>query len=223
MQLHRMFWVPGGEASEGVYVRYPHDELYAILSLESHRAGSVIVGEDLGTVPRVVRRGMRRHGLPGTYVVQFELEEIDEGLRPRRVPEGALAGIGTHDTPMFAAWWTGRDAEIRAERGLMGDEEAETQVEGRADLREKLARGLDVKPDGRAVQEALYRFLGRSRAGLVLASMEDLWMETEPQNVPGTPAAENWRRRARRPLESIAGGDPARLLTALNDAREGSS
>jgi 4-alpha-glucanotransferase len=241
MQLHRLFWVPGGDAREGVYVRYPYEELYAILSLEAHRRGAVIVGEDLGTVPRSVRRGMRRHGVPGMYVVQFSLREVEPveqveprptssnasgagagpGLMPGRAAEGAVASIGTHDTPMFGAWWTGRDAEIRAERGLMDAEEAAAEVVGRRELREKLARGLGVEVDGVAVQEALYRVLGRSEAGLVLASLEDLWMETEPQNVPGTPAELNWRRRTSRPLEAVREGDAARLLAVLNEARKG--
>lgn len=281
MQLHRMFWVPG-DARDGVYVRYPHDELYAIISLESHRAGAVVVGEDLGTVPRSVRHGMRRHGVPGMYVVQFELQQAPadgadsqppapvhpERLVPKPVRSGALASIGTHDTPTFAAWWTGRDAEIREARGLMSAPEAADQIAGRRDLRAKLARGLGagridsglehgswagaspgmavggdhpggttgppsglgtdsgfsgldraVVAEGLRVQEALYRFLGRSEAGLVLASLEDLWMETEPQNVPGTPAAVNWRQRARRPLDAIGEGAAGRLLKALNDAR----
>ena len=83
--------------------------------------------------------------------------------------------------------------------------------------------GLDAEDVGLgvAVQAGLYRVLGRSKAGLVLASLEDAWMETEPQNVPGTPAALNWWRRARRPLEAVTEGVAARLLTALNDAREG--
>lgn len=237
MQLHRLFWVPDGDAREGVYVRYPHEELYAILSLEAHRKGAVMVGEDLGTVPTSVRRGLREHGVPGMYVVQFELREDAkgredaEGAEPALVPgsvrEGAVASIGTHDTPTFAAWWTGRDAEVRAERGLMDPEEARAHVEGRADLRDKLVQGLDLDPgaafesEAAAVQAALYRVLGRSRAGLVLASLEDLWLETEPQNVPGTPAESNWRRRGRRPLEAVAEGEAVRLLAVLNEARKG--
>ena len=35
----------------GVYVRYPAEELYAIVLVEAHRRGAVVVGEDLGTVP----------------------------------------------------------------------------------------------------------------------------------------------------------------------------
>src|SRR5690606_11820136 len=38
MALHRLFWIPQGmEADDGVYVKYPADELYAILSIETHR------------------------------------------------------------------------------------------------------------------------------------------------------------------------------------------
>ena len=38
MGLHRLFWIPAGlTGDKGVYVEYPAEELYAILSLESHR------------------------------------------------------------------------------------------------------------------------------------------------------------------------------------------
>src|SRR5436190_16368233 len=55
MGLHRLYWIPnelGGD--KGVYVEYPAEELYAILSLESHRHKAGIVGENLGVVPRIV-------------------------------------------------------------------------------------------------------------------------------------------------------------------------
>src|SRR5690606_32969406 len=51
MSLYRLFWVPEGVgAKRGVYVRYPDDELFAILVLESARHNAVVIGEDLGTV-----------------------------------------------------------------------------------------------------------------------------------------------------------------------------
>jgi 4-alpha-glucanotransferase len=34
--------------------------------------------------------------------------------------------------------------------------------------------------------DALLRELGSSDADLVLATLEDLWAETDPQNIPGT-------------------------------------
>ena len=55
MGLHRLFWIPRGFGpSEAVYVHYPAEEFYAILSLESHRHQAQIVGENLGTVPPYV-------------------------------------------------------------------------------------------------------------------------------------------------------------------------
>ena len=229
MQLRRMYWVPEGDSRNGVYVRNPEEELYAVLCLESHRAGAVVVGEDLGTVPREIRRGMRRHGLPGMYVGQFELTEgeTEGGLVPQRVKPGALASIGTHDTPTFAGWWLGRDIEIRRDLGEVDDEEADAQLEARRRMRERLARGLGVASatggeEMAAVQESMLRFLGGSPAGLVLATMEDLWLETEPQNVPGTTGDWNWRRQAARPMGALEDAGVARFLNALNEAREGS-
>ena len=40
---------------------------------------------------------------------------------------------------------------------------------------------------------AVYDWLARSDAPLTLAALEDLWLETEPQNRPGTPAIDNFR------------------------------
>ncbi len=255
MQLHRMFWIPAGDARDGVYVRYPAEELYAVLCLESHRSRAVVVGEDLGTVPRETRRAMRRHGLPGMYVVEFELTEADDGgtsdidrrasdddhriasepaLVPRKVPDGALASIGTHDTPTFAGWWWGEDLRIRRELGQLSDEATDAELRGRGQMREKLGRGLRVGSDRDAsadedereamrVQKALLRRLGKSKAGLVLATLEDLWLERDPQNVPGTTGERNWRRRSSRPLEAMSDETVAELLRALNETREGRS
>jgi 4-alpha-glucanotransferase len=47
--------------------------------------------------------------------------------------------------------------------------------------------------------------LGASAARHVQVSLEDLWLETRPQNVPGTGAeAGNWTRRAARTLPEVA-------------------
>jgi len=89
MGLHRLYWIPKGlEAFQGVYVRYPAEELYAILCVESQRHQALIVGEDLGTVPRHVPTAMARHGVDRTYVVQFELTasiKADPASRPGRL------------------------------------------------------------------------------------------------------------------------------------------
>ena len=67
--FHRLFWIPHGvPASQGVYVRYPAEEYYAIFSLESHRHKAMLVGEDLGTVPPEVPESMGRHNVHRMYV-----------------------------------------------------------------------------------------------------------------------------------------------------------
>ena len=91
MGLHRLFWIPqGAPATDGVYVHYPADELYAIVCLESHRHRSRIVGENLGTVPAYVNTAMSRHKLAPLYVAQFGIT-CDEARPLRRVSRRAVA------------------------------------------------------------------------------------------------------------------------------------
>ena len=73
---------------DGVYVRYRADEFYAILTLESHRHRTLLVGEDLGAVPRYVRAAMARHRIHRMYMLPFELP-AEPGKPPRPVPPGA--------------------------------------------------------------------------------------------------------------------------------------
>jgi 4-alpha-glucanotransferase len=211
MSLHHLYWIPSGmEAHEGVYVRYPSEELYAILSVESHKHGALIVGEDLGTVPRYVRKAMARHNIQRTYVVQFELRpERSRPLAP--VPVASVATINTHDTPPFAAFWRGLDITDRLRRGLLDDSGARREEKSRDALKRSLLaflrrRGLlrEANPNEDAVLQACLALLSASPARVVLIGLEDLWLETQPQNVPGTAEEHpNWRRKAAFVLEAF--------------------
>jgi 4-alpha-glucanotransferase len=213
MGLHRLYCISHGMgAREGVYVRYRADELYAVLSLESHRHKAIIVGEDLGTVPRYVRPTMGRHAVHRTYVVQYETSFDDPLPEPSRM---SVATVNTHDMPPFAAFWSGLDVDDRLDLQLMTKEQAETERKSRAALRAVLVTKLKshglLKSSGASAGEILQAILvalGRSPARQVIVNLEDLWLETRSQNVPGTVEERvNWRRKAACTLEEIMQGE----------------
>jgi 1,4-alpha-glucan branching enzyme len=225
MGLHRLFWVPEGfAATEGAYVRYPAEELYALLCLESHRSRTILVGENLGTVPPTVDQALGRHGVDRMWVAQFGLTGNPERpLEP--VPEDVLACLDTHDTPTFPGFLEGRDVDRRLRDGLMEPEEEAGERSARAAAAKALVEHLTAggrlakrkKPglthvSGAAVSRALLEALAESPARTLLVNLEDLWGETEQQNEPGTGADEidrrpSWRRKARRSFEAFAGDE----------------
>jgi 4-alpha-glucanotransferase len=211
MGLHRFFCVPKGmTAREGTYVRYPAEEMYAILSLESHRHGVRLVGEDLGTVPPYVRPAMARHGLSRMSVVQFGLSP-DPARALKAVPAGSLGCMNTHDMPTFASFWEGTGIDDRLALGLLDEKGSREEKEMRSRVKRALATFLRrrgwLKDCGSGAEEVLaacLSFLAGSRAGVVIVNLEDLYLETNPQNVPGTSKERpNWLRKARHGFEEI--------------------
>jgi len=211
MGLHRLFWIPKGlDASHGVYVRYRAEELYAVLGLESQRHRSIIVGEDLGTVPACVRPAMSRHGFQRMYVLHYELADNSSHAlhRPQR---DIVASLNTHDMPPFAAFWQGLDIPERQRLGLLNDKSARSEKRSRQRVKNSLfsflrSNGwLDGEDDDvRAVLKACLAYLSASRARFVLVNLEDLWLETQSQNIPSTDDRNpNWRRKARYTLEEF--------------------
>ena len=206
MGFHRLYWVPAGASGrEGVYVRYPAEEFYAILAIESQRAGCAVVGEDLGTVPWTVRRAMRRNGLLRMYVLPFERRD---GRFTEPLPD-VVASLVTHDLPPFAALWEEWGPEIQeavlgwlAERGWLPEPESDRRA---------------------AALLGMLRFLAESPAAVVVVNLEDLWFEREPQNRPGTGLEmPNWQRLTRVGSASFA-RDPfvTRALAIVDTARKG--
>ncbi|MEM1024522.1 MAG: 4-alpha-glucanotransferase [Myxococcota bacterium] len=228
MGLHRIFGVPWSlGAKGGTYLRYREDELWAIVCVESQRHRCRVVGEDLGTVPPAVRERMARHRAQRMYVAQFEMEpNPNAALRP--IPEHAAASVNTHDTPTFMGFWSHGDIEERVERGVATAEEASHEHSLRNQrvdaLRTALGEGRPLEAPLDVWVELAMR-LARSSAPLLLLNLEDLWLEPEPQNVPGTrDERPNWSRRLRLGLENIEQSPELRdLLRALSEARSGSS
>ena len=83
MGLFRLWWIPDGmPASQGAYVRYNHEAMVGILALEAHRAGALVVGEDLGVVEPWVRDYLRQRGILGTSIAWFERDGEGRPLPP---------------------------------------------------------------------------------------------------------------------------------------------
>jgi 4-alpha-glucanotransferase len=196
MGLHRLYWIPDGlPATDGVYVRSPAEELYAVLAEEAHRAGTAVVGEDLGTVPPGVRSAMRRHGVLRSHVLQLEALMAGGGDPLPAPPRGSLASLNTHDMPPFAGFWNGGDIDDRFELGLIDAEERRRQEQERRELRralterfraEGLVRGRGVIAPAQEAADAAHSHLARSRWRIKILNLEDLCVVTEPQKWPGT-------------------------------------
>ena len=211
MGFHRLYWVPDGmPASEGVYVRYPADEMFAVLAVEATRRSARVVGEDLGTVTDEVRDALDRYGIGGMYVSQFQLP--DAPGRPIPMPHARqVASLDTHDTPTFAAFAVGDDLEARRVAGLLDPEHAGHELSGRQQAVDGLVAALehagylDQPGDEQSMLHALVELLGDSESPAVLVSLDDLLGGREPQNVPGTPADRpNWVLRLPGPLTAVA-------------------
>ncbi len=200
--LFRLWWIPeGAPPTDGTYVRYDHQALVGILALEAHRAGAVVIGEDLGTVEPAARTHLRERGLLGTSILWFELDYDGGGgpLRPEAWREYCMASVTTHDLPPTAGYLAGDHVRLRHELGLLTrslDEElAVDDAERTAWLDELRRRG--ALADDAGIEEmvtALHRFLTWTPARLLCVALTDAVGDRRTQNQPGTvDEYPNWR------------------------------
>ncbi|WP_330244638.1 4-alpha-glucanotransferase [Streptomyces sp. NBC_00562] len=203
MGLFRLWWVPEGRPpTDGTYVSHDAEAMLAVLVLEAHRAGAVVMGEDLGTVEPGVREALARRGVLGTSVLWFERDWTGTGrpLSPERWREGCLATATTHDLPSTAARLTGDHVTLRHRLGLLTRALEQEQAEDAADTATwlgLLAR-LGMLPEGEGDEEAavraVHRFLLRTPARMVGVWLPDTVGDRRPQNLPGTwDQYPNWR------------------------------
>jgi 4-alpha-glucanotransferase len=182
MGLFRLFWIPkNADAREGAYIRYPADELLAILALESERAKAYIVGEDLGTIDKKFRQQLMDSCVLSYRLVWFENDP------PAFFPEQALAAVTTHDLPTIAGLWTGSDLKTQRELGL------EPNEQGMNLIRDRLLAMLRVSEKD-PVQEVIrrtYELLAQAPSKIVSATLEDALAVEERPNMPGV-TIEQW-------------------------------
>ncbi|MBD2897933.1 4-alpha-glucanotransferase [Actinomadura sp. RB99] len=213
MQVSRLWWIPeGASPAEGTYVGYDRNAMLGCLVWEAHRAGALVVGEDLGTVEPEVRDDLADRGVLGTSLLWFE-RDAKGGPKPaEQWREPSLATVGTHDMPPITGFLHGDHIALRDRLGLLtrplADETADHREQLAAWLGVLHAEGLLPDPpdevlralaDGsdaydRQVVSALHAFLGRTPARLIGVSLADAVGERRTQNQPGTiDEYPNWR------------------------------
>jgi len=205
--LFRLFWIPTeGTAAQGAYVRYPVDDLLAVLAIESERAGAFVIGEDLGTVEEGVRERLAQERLLGTRLVYFE-DDV-----PATWPAGVAGAATTHDLPTIAGAWTGADSRLRSEHGLSAD--------GTQALRSTLER---VAGDAGTVEDvvvAVHGSLAASPVELAIGNLDDVLCVEERPNMPGTVDEwPNWSIALPVPIDDLVAGEPAETLALRRDPR----
>jgi (1->4)-alpha-D-glucan 1-alpha-D-glucosylmutase len=214
MGLTRLFWVPPNRDPEaGAYVTYPFSDLLGILALESQRNQCMIIGEDLGTVPDEVREALESCRVLSCRILYFEKNWQQGGFKsPTDYPRQALATVGSHDLPTLIGFWQELDLKLREKLDLFpSPEHRDQQFIARARDRDEIIAALEsefLMPPESMHEETtgedlstrlilpVHRYLARSRAGLMLIQLEDIFEQKNQVNVPGTVNEHpNWRRK----------------------------
>ena len=199
--LFRQWWIPrGAPAADGAYVAFDHEALVGILALEAHRAGALVIGEDLGTVEPRVQEFLQERGILGTSILWFERRAGGMLKAPEEWRGDVLASVAVHDLPPTAGYLAGEHVRIRGELGLLSATLDDERTSDRAATREWLdlavERGWldDVEANVDACVVALHRVVSASPARLVGIALPDLVGDVRAQNQPGTDQEyPNWR------------------------------
>lgn len=205
--LRRLWVVPNGaDPRDGAYIRYPLTDLLRLTALEAHRAGAIVLGEDLGTVPEGFREALDGFGIKGMQVLWFE-RQGQRFLPPQKWRKSAVGMTTTHDLPTVAGWWLGKDIVWRKRLKLFAtrDGAAKAAADRKRDrvqlwdafVRAGVAQG---RPPGAhditRVLAGAIGYLGKTECDLVVLPLEDALGRKEQPNLPGTITEHpNWRRR----------------------------
>ncbi|WP_039787095.1 4-alpha-glucanotransferase [Herbaspirillum huttiense] len=220
--LNRLWLVPQGrEADAGAYVSFPQQDMLRLIALESWRYRTIVIGEDLGTVPPGFDTVLDEAGVSGIRVLWFQREKTSF-LPPSDWSRQAIAVTTTHDLPTVAGWWSGADLAWRERLGQL-EEGLPAAREQRRDDRSQLWQGLvqqgcasgplpEVAPaakegdeesalpvaldDCAMVVDAALDYVAATPASLAVVPVEDILGLTQQPNLPGmTEPHPNWRRR----------------------------
>ena len=222
-QIQRLYVVPDGmSARDGVYIRYPFAAMLAVLRIESHRAHSVVIAEDLGTSPEGFSDAIMSSNILSYRILNFERDGA-AFKPPSAYPRKALAAVATHDLPTFAGWWQGLDTDLRETYGgADGERSSRERAERVTDLSE-FSRALareGMSDDGHVADDApiekAFRYVAKTPSMLVALQLEDILGDTNQANLPGPDTGHpNWRRKLPETVDRLlAPGGPLAAASA---------
>ena len=186
-------------ADDGVYIHFDHEALIGILALEAQRAGTIVIGEDLGTLEPWVSDYLNQRGLLGTVVALFEKDGDGGPQAPENYRADALVSVTVHDLPPTAPFLSGEHIDAREELGLIVGDVQQVRAAASADL-ERLAayllqRGwMPEEWEEDDLVAGIHRLAMHSPALLTAVSLTDAVGDRRSQNHPGTSTEyPNWR------------------------------
>ncbi|MEM6889599.1 MAG: 4-alpha-glucanotransferase [Pseudomonadota bacterium] len=196
--LNRSFWLPL-DGTPGGYISQPFESLLALVAIEAHLSGTVIVGEDLGLVPSGFRSSMAQTGLYGYTVLQFERTEDGGFRRPEDLRPQTLACFGTHDTPTLRGYWEGHDIDWWHKLGWIKEEDVPKARSRRSqetrDLLVATGTPREISQTADDVRQNIHSALATGPTALSAVQLDDILGLREAQNLPGTVDEHpNWRR-----------------------------
>lgn len=194
MGLSRLWWIPAGAPpTEGAYVYYDAPGTLGTLAAAAAATGSVVIGEDLGTVEPWLREALATRGVLGTQMLWFERGWSNEPLAPQWWRKNSLVTVSTHDLPPAAAFLSGSQVTDRVELGLLTRSEAEERAEADRTVNDWIgalvSEGLlppGKRPSADEFTVALYAYLAKTPAQLIGVNLAEAAGETRSQNMPGT-------------------------------------
>ncbi|NRP75928.1 4-alpha-glucanotransferase [Ensifer psoraleae] len=226
--LKRLFLVPFDSSPErGAYVVYPDNQILHDLAEASKDHRCIVIGEDLGLIPKGLREQMCAANILSYRILTYEKSK--RGFRPpEHYPRLALACLSTHDHQTIVGWWRGADIEMRVKHHLVPEQAAKLEREERERERANLRRALKkhgiVLPGGatasihdmefvHALVEGAYRYLAETPCLMIAARLADMTNEQRVTNVPGTSSEyPNWKPKLSMSVEELSGADLPQLV-----------
>lgn len=214
--LKRLYLVPHGfAANEGVYVQMPFEALLAATAQESVAHACVVIGEDLGTVPKGFRDKTADWGIWSYQVMMFERDDHGAFRGVDHYSPNALVTFNTHDLSTYAGWRSFSDLKTKRSLGIDPGESDDARWHALTMLDGVLHHHAIDRRDLYGV----VGFLAKTRSRLLAISLEDLLGVVDQPNIPGTVNEHpNWRQRLPVAIEGIAGAIDVGALT--NATRE---